>query len=75
MANGIDIDVGQSILVGPRGPQGEIGPRGYGIKGIDKTGSNKLVDTYTVTFDDNRTATFEVTNSRKCRYLYNNIQR
>lgn len=64
MANTIDIDVGDSLLVGPRGPQGEIGPRGYGIKRIDKTGSNKLVDTYTVTFDDNRTATFEVTNGK-----------
>ena len=34
------------------------------ITSIEKTNTNVLVDTYTVTYNDGTTATFEVTNGR-----------
>lgn len=39
-------------------------PRAAGITGISKTGTSGLVDTYTVTFQDGQTATFQVTNGK-----------
>ena len=39
-------------------------PRAAGITGITKTGTSGLVDTYTVTFQDGQTATFQVTNGK-----------
>ena len=38
------------------------GPAGNGIKSIAKTATVGLVDTYTITFDDDTTETFDVTN-------------
>lgn len=55
-------------LTGPQGPQGiqgEQGETGVGITSIEKTGTSGLVDTYTITFDDETTETFTVTNGAK----------
>ena len=41
---------------------GENGEDGRGIVSITKTGTQGLVDTYTITYTDNTTSTFEVTN-------------
>lgn len=38
------------------------GDNGVGISGIAKTSTSGLVDTYTITFDDGSTETFDVTN-------------
>lgn len=38
------------------------GADGRGIEGIQKTGTSGLVDTYTITYSDNTTSTFNVTN-------------
>ena len=38
------------------------GDNGVGITGIDKTGTQGLVDTYTITLSDGQTYTFTVTN-------------
>ena len=42
--------------------QGIQGDTGNGIASIEKTGTSGLVDTYTITFDDGTTETYEVTN-------------
>ena len=50
---------------GPQGPQGnpgQPGQDGVGITSITGPVSNGLVDTYTITFSDNTTSTFTVTN-------------
>ena len=39
-----------------------VGASGKGIASISKTGTNGLVDTYTITYTDNSTSTFTVTN-------------
>ena len=49
-------------LKGDQGEQGETGETGVGIKSITKTSSINNVDTYTITFTDNSTKTFTVTN-------------
>jgi len=43
-----------------RGPKGDTG---NGIKSIEKTSSDGLIDTYTITFTDGTTSTFNVTNA------------
>ena len=48
--------------IGQRGPQGETG---NGIASIIKTSTSGLVDTYTITFDNGDTTTFNVTNGAK----------
>ena len=58
-------DTGATGPVGPTGPQGPTGPTGAtgnGISSVTKTGTSGLVDTYTITFTDGSTTTFEVTN-------------
>lgn len=47
---------------GPTGATGPQGPQGVGISSIEKTSVNGLVDTYTLTYTDNTTSTFTVTN-------------
>ena len=45
------------------GTPGATGATGVGIRSIEKTGSEGLVDTYTITFTDGTTTTFTVTNA------------
>lgn len=47
---------------GIQGETGETGDTGNGIASIVKTGSSGLVDTYTITYTDGTTATFNLTN-------------
>ena len=60
-----------AALTGPQGPEGPQGPsgvdgsdgeNGVGIVSIVKTGTSGLVDTYTITYTDDSTSTFTVTN-------------
>lgn len=44
------------------GQDGQDGQDGNGIVSIEKTSTSTLVDTYTITFTDGTTTTFEVTN-------------
>ena len=53
-------DLGQVV-----GADGSDGEDGVGIASITKTGSSGLVDTYTITYTDNTTSTFTVTNGAK----------
>lgn len=56
---------GPQGLQGPQGPQGATGPTGptgKGIANISYTSTSGLVDTYTITYTDNTTSTFTVTN-------------
>ena len=41
------------------------GQEGQSIKGIEKTGTDVLVDTYTITLTDGTTSTFTVTNGKE----------
>ena len=41
---------------------GTPGPAGVGIQKIEKTGTNGLVDTYTITYTNGQTTTYTVTN-------------
>ena len=49
-------------LKGQSGGSGSAGNDGRGIASIEKTGTNGLVDTYTITFTDGSTTTFTITN-------------
>ena len=46
-----------------QGTQGDMGPQGVSITGVTKTGTAGIVDTYTVTYNNATTSTFEVTNA------------
>ena len=50
---------------GEQGIQGDKGEVGNGIVSIEKTLSDGLVDTYTITFTDGSTTTFTVTNGEQ----------
>ena len=54
-------DTGVSAY-GQPGPQGEQGPAGRGIQSIEKTDTQGLIDTYTITYTDGTTSEFLVTN-------------
>ena len=51
-------------LASLKGETGASGNNGRGIISIDKTESNGLVDTYKITYTDNSTSTFTVTNGK-----------
>lgn len=53
-----------SLELNEQGPQGARGYTGNGIESIEKTSTVGLVDTYTVTYTDGDTYTFDVTNGR-----------
>lgn len=50
---------------GIQGEKGEDGSDGRGITSIAKTSTSGLVDTYTITYTNNTTSTFTVTNGSK----------
>ena len=56
-----------SIFFAMRGAKGDKGDDGNGIVGITKTSTSGLVDTYTITYTDGATSTFEVTNGKDGR--------
>ena len=47
---------------GEQGIQGEKGDTGNGVSSVEKTKTEGLVDTYTITFTDGSTTTFIITN-------------
>lgn len=47
-----------------KGDKGATGETGNGIQKIEKTSTNGLVDTYTITFTNSTTTTFTVTNGK-----------
>lgn len=51
-------------IKGATGESGKDGKDGRGIKTITKTSTAGLVDTYTITYSDNTTSTFTVTNGK-----------
>ncbi len=55
---------GKEEIPGPQGEQGIQGETGIGIESIEKSGSEGLVDIYTITFSDGTTSTFAVTNGK-----------
>lgn len=56
-----DKDLGVSAQ-GTQGEKGNVGANGNGIASINKTSTDGLIDTYTITYTDNTTTTFTVTN-------------
>ena len=64
-AQGIQGPQGPQGIQGPQGPQGiqgPTGPIGNGIATIEKTSTSGLVDTYTITYTNGNTTTFDVSN-------------
>ena len=53
---------GSEPAVGPQGPQGEPGKDGVSIVSVTLTSSSENIDTYTITYSDDHTSTFKVTN-------------
>ena len=53
---------GEQGIQGIQGEKGDTGATGNGIVGISKTSTSGLVDTYTITFTNGSTTTFQVTN-------------
>ena len=58
------IPKGDQGIQGLQGEKGETGATGNGIISISKTGTSKLVDTYTISFTSGATTTFQVTNGK-----------
>ena len=50
---------------GIQGPRGEKGDAGISVISVEKTGSDNLADTYTITYSDGSTSTFVVVNGKK----------
>lgn len=55
---------GQDGAKGEKGDPGNPGATGNGIASIVKTNTSGLIDTYTITFTDGTTTTFQVTNGQ-----------
>lgn len=62
--NGQDGVDGQDGAKGEKGDPGSPGATGNGIASIVKTGTSGLIDTYTITFTDGTTTSFQVTNGQ-----------
>lgn len=62
--DGIDGKDGQDGAKGEKGDPGNPGATGNGIASIVKTNTSGLIDTYTITFTDGTTTSFQVTNGQ-----------
>ncbi|MCQ2740411.1 MAG: DUF6273 domain-containing protein, partial [bacterium] len=60
--NGVDSGIAATGAQGPKGEQGDAGNDGVSVVSIVKTNTEGLVDTYTITYSNNTTSTFTVTN-------------
>lgn len=61
----ISLDDGTSYDTDPvKGEKGDTGDTGNGIASVVKTATSGLVDTYTITYTDGTTATFDITNGK-----------
>ena len=56
--------IANTEVKGDKGEKGDTGATGNGIISISKTGTSKLVDTYTISFTSGATTTFQVTNGK-----------
>lgn len=56
---------GTFVILGVIGGSGNAGEDGRGIVSIDKTGTQGLVDTYTISYTDGTTSTYNVSNGAK----------
>ncbi len=59
-----DYDFSIFAVKGDKGQDGVDGTNGRGITNIQKTSTSGLVDTYTISYTDNTTSTFDVTNGQ-----------
>ena len=55
---------GPQGIQGEQGEKGDTGADGRSVTSIEKTSSDGLVDTYTITYSDGTTSTFTVTNGQ-----------
>lgn len=58
-------NTGYAYLTDLSGSQGIKGETGVGVSKVEKTSTNGLVDTYTITLTNGNTSTFTVTNGKK----------
>ena len=56
--------IANTEIKGNKNKKGDTGATGNGIISISKTGTSKLVDTYTISFTSGATTTFQVTNGK-----------
>ena len=63
--DGVDSGVSAKGQDGLDGVDGEDGEDGVSIASIEKTLTEGLIDTYTITYSDNSTSTFTVVNEKK----------
>lgn len=61
-------------LVAEKGNVGPTGPTGNGISSITKTSTSGLVDTYTITFTNGNTTTFDVTDGEITQEVFDESQ-
>ena len=61
----IDGEKTTTLAQGPKGDTGDKGEDGVSIVAIELTSSDGLVDTYTITYSDETTSTFTVTNGEQ----------
>ena len=63
-ADGAKGEKGDPGTPGEKGEQGDPGEPGNGIVSVEKTATDGLTDTYTITFTDGTTSTFALTNGQ-----------
>ena len=64
-ASVVNIGTTSDAIFNFRIPKGDKGDTGNGVSSIEKTGTSGLTDTYTITFTDETTTTFDVVNGEK----------
>lgn len=65
---------GETTATVNNGADGATGADGVGIESIDKTSTVGLVDTYTITYTDDSTSTFDVTNGKDAENAITDVE-